>query len=91
MPASSAKRYDALFTECSPYRDPGTPAPHPGRPGVVRGEPRLPQGNLAQDVTIDRLNSRRSLLGQLDDQLRRAEARRTWASTVASSSVPSTC
>lgn len=68
------QRYDALFTECSPYRDPGTPAPHPGRPAVVRGEPRLPQGNLAQDVTIDRLNSRRSLLGQLDDQLRRAEA-----------------
>jgi hypothetical protein len=67
-------RYDPLFTECSPYKDPGTPAAGPGRPQVVRGEPRLPQGTLADDITIDRLNGRRSLLGQIDDQLRRAEA-----------------
>src|SRR5260370_35180809 len=32
------RRYDPLYTAGAPYRDPGTPAPGPGRPPRVRGE-----------------------------------------------------
>jgi hypothetical protein len=71
------KRYDPLFTECSPYKAPGTPAASAGHPQVALGEPRLPQGTLAQGITIDRLNRRRSLLGQIDDQVRQMEAQPT--------------
>ncbi len=70
------QRYDALYTECSPFRDPGTPAPGPGRPATVRGEPRLPQDRLAAGVTVDRLDTRRTLLQQIDGQLRRVETQR---------------
>jgi len=70
------QRYDPLFTECTPYRDPG-PAPRPGYPQLVRGEPRLPQSNLQPGITIDRLNQRRSLVSQIDEQLRRSELQPT--------------
>jgi hypothetical protein len=67
------KRYDPLITECSPFYDKGLPAPKPGDPRVVRGEPFLSDSNLAGDITIDRLNNRRGLLEQIDDQIRRVE------------------
>jgi hypothetical protein len=70
------QRYDPLYTECAPYRDPGTPAPAPGRPATVRGEPRLPQDRLATGITVDRLDTRRTLLQQIDGQLRRVETQR---------------
>jgi hypothetical protein len=68
------KRYDPLLTECAPYADKGAPAPRPGYPQVVRGEPFLADSTLGGDLTIDRLNNRRSLLQQVDAQLRRAES-----------------
>jgi hypothetical protein len=64
------QRYDPLFTECTPHLDPGTPAERPGHPQVLRGEPRLPASVLAEGVTIDRLNTRRTLLEQIDDRMR---------------------
>jgi hypothetical protein len=69
------KRYDPLITECAPYLDPkdGTPRGQ-GYPLPVRGEPFLPDSVLAGDLTIDRLNTRRGLLQQIDGQLRLAEA-----------------
>jgi hypothetical protein len=67
------KRYDPLTTECQPYADKGTPAPRPGFPLVVRGQPLLPNSVLGSELTLDRLNTRRDLLGQIDDQFRRAE------------------
>jgi hypothetical protein len=70
------QRFDPLFTECSPTRDPRGPAPGPGRPATVLGEPRLPESNLAEGITIDRLNSRRTLVQQIEDQMRRAEPQR---------------
>ncbi len=70
-------RYDALTTECEPYRDPSGPAPRPGYPQLALGEPKLPQNRLAAGLTIDRLNNRRSLVGQLDFQMRRMEAQPT--------------
>jgi hypothetical protein len=68
------QRYDPLFTECVPYVDAGLPPERPGHPHVLRGEPRLPESALGEGITLDRLNTRRSLLRQLDDGIRRAEA-----------------
>src|SRR5207253_2211785 len=61
---------DPLYTEVMPYRAPNGPTPAPGRPVTVLGEPRLPESTLAAGVTMDRLNTRRSLMNQIDDQLR---------------------
>jgi hypothetical protein len=73
------KRYDALTTECAPYADKGAKAA-PGQPCTVRGMPTLPNSVLDADLTIDRLNTRRTLLQQFDDKLRQAEAQTTLAS-----------
>ena len=67
------QRYDALYTEVTPYRSMTGPTPAPGRPVTVLGEPRLPDSTLTEGVTIDRLQSRRSLMNQIDDQLRQVE------------------
>jgi hypothetical protein len=68
------RRYDPLYTEVEPYRDPATPAPRAGYNATVLGEPRLPDGRLADGLTVDRLQTRRDLVGQLDDQMRALEA-----------------
>ncbi|HLJ11679.1 MAG TPA: DUF1501 domain-containing protein, partial [Planctomycetaceae bacterium] len=68
------KKYDALTTECEPYWDKIGHQPAPGTPQIVRGAPLLPSSVLQEGLTIDRLNSRRSLLTQLDDEVRRLEA-----------------
>jgi hypothetical protein len=68
------KRFDPLFTECLPHIDAGAretvvkPQPQP-----VRGSPFIPDAMLADDITVDRLNARRSLLQQLDERLRRGD------------------
>jgi len=67
-------RYDPLFTECTPYLDKDAPKETPGHPQVCRGLPRLPDSKLGEGITIDRLNSRRSLLQQFDEQHRIAES-----------------
>ena len=67
------KRYDALLTECSPTRPEGAPAALPGTPQTVLGKPRLESSRLPDEISIDRLNSRRSLVGQIDDRLRLLE------------------
>lgn len=68
------KRYDALTTECQPYYDKSDPAPKPGYPRTVRGEPFLPNSVLSGELTVDRFAQRRTLLQQVDDGLRRLEA-----------------
>jgi len=68
------QRFDALYTEVTPHRDPAGPTPAPGRPVTVLGEPRLPDSTLTEGVTLDRLNTRRSLMNQIDDHLRAADA-----------------
>jgi Protein of unknown function (DUF1501) len=68
------KRFDALTSECSPFKDKDAPAPKAGFPSFVRGVPQLPDSVLVPDVTMDRLSSRRSLLKQFDDGVRRSEA-----------------
>ncbi len=68
------KQHDALTTECQPYVKKGSPAVVPGKPQTVLGIPALPNSSLKEGVTIDRLNARRSLLDQIDDQIRLGEA-----------------
>ncbi len=68
------KRFDPLTTECAPYGDNNAPATTPGHPRIVRGEPYLPNSVLTGDLTVDRLNTRRTLMEQVDDQLRRTES-----------------
>src|SRR5438034_6291043 len=67
------QRYDPLFTECAPYNDPGAPAESAGHPQVLRGIPTLAANTLPAGLTVDALNSRQSLLEQLDNQLQLGE------------------
>jgi hypothetical protein len=67
------QRHNALTTVCQPYKDPG-PNPVPGKPATVRGTPLLPDANFQDGITLDRFNHRRTLLQQMDDRLRKAEA-----------------
>jgi hypothetical protein len=68
------KRFDALTTECEPFWDKVGHDPVPGKPQTVRGMPVLPNTSLSDGMTVDRLSNRRTLLQQLDDELRRVEA-----------------
>jgi hypothetical protein len=66
------KRFDPLCSESKPAID---PAPPPGRRPMWLGVPFLADTALAPGLTLDRLDTRRTLLGQLDDAHRRADAR----------------
>jgi len=63
------QRFDPLFTECSPHIDKDAPAERPGYPQVLRGAPAIPYGKLEGGITIDRLNTRHTLVEQIDRQL----------------------
>ena len=65
------KRYDPLCSECKPAIDPKPPA---GRRPMWLGMPFLADTALGPDMTLDRLDARRTLLEQFDDQRRRADA-----------------
>jgi hypothetical protein len=67
------RRYDPLFTECKPTAEGASSSQY--QPRVVRGEPRLPDLELPQGLTLDRLERRRALSEQFDDQLRASETR----------------
>jgi hypothetical protein len=70
-------KYDPLITTCDPYHDKDVPNPLPGTPATVRGMPLLPDSTLGPQMTIDRLNARRGLLQQIDDQRRRGDVQMT--------------
>src|SRR5262249_30596209 len=67
------QRYDPLYTECSAYLD----RPQHSGPSDdmqrVRGEILFRGTDLPTGITVDRFHTRRSLLGQVDDQLRDLE------------------
>jgi hypothetical protein len=67
------KQYDALTTECLPWHDKDSFTPAPGNPQIVRGAPMLPSTSLEDGMTIDRLNTRRSLLSQIDEERKRLD------------------
>jgi hypothetical protein len=62
------RRYDPFCTECTASVD--HPPDEIWNPQVVRGEPRLTDMDLLEGVTLDRLDNRRRLVDQLDDQFR---------------------
>jgi Protein of unknown function (DUF1501) len=61
-------RYDPFCTECTAYVD--HPPDDQWNPQVVRGEPRLTDMDLQGGITLDRLNRRRRLVEQFDEQFR---------------------
>lgn len=65
------KRYDPLCSECNPKID---PKPQPSRRPMWLGTPYLADAALGSDMTLDRLDTRRTLLQQLDDGQRRVES-----------------
>jgi hypothetical protein len=66
------QRFDPLYTECTAYTDKKMKTSDDMQ--VVRGEPLFKDIDLPENMTLDRLVGRRSLLQQFDDQLRRGEA-----------------
>jgi hypothetical protein len=66
------QRYDPLCSECTAYLD--RPMKKSDDMQVVRGEPIFKDIALPADMTLDRLGGRRSLLQQMDEQRRRADA-----------------
>ncbi len=67
------KQFDALTTVCDPYRDETNPEPVAGKPQTVLGMPQLADTRMPSEITLDRLQSRRDLLTQFDDEIRRLD------------------
>jgi hypothetical protein len=67
------QRFDPLYTECTAYLD--RPMKKSDDMQPVRGEPLFKDLALPENMTLDRLSTRRSLLQQMDDKVRAAEAR----------------
>ncbi len=65
------KKCDPLWSTADPKIDKNPPT---GRRPMWLGEPKLADTKLAADMTIDRLDDRRSLLQQLDREQRRVES-----------------
>ncbi len=67
------QEYDPLFTRSAPTFD-REPSFQHYDPVMPQGEPRMPSLDDVPGITADRLQSRRSLLRQLDDELRTLES-----------------
>jgi hypothetical protein len=65
-------KYDPFTTECTAYTD--RPMEKSDDMQVVRGEPLLKDTSLPDNLTIDRLAGRTTLLKQLDDRMRQVDA-----------------
>jgi hypothetical protein len=66
------QRFDPLTTECTAYVD--HPPDKQWYPQPLRGEPVLSGVQLPKGMTIDALSSRRTLLEQMEEQVRKAES-----------------
>jgi len=66
------QKYEAMYTTCKPFIDSGK-TDGPGAPAVCRGFPFIPDSVLSDELTLDRLDSRRTLLQQMDAQTRKVE------------------
>jgi Protein of unknown function (DUF1501) len=67
------RQYDPFSTECTAFVD--HPPDDIWKPQVVRGEPHLTDTKLREGITLDRLDTRRKLVDQFDEQLREVERR----------------
>jgi hypothetical protein len=68
---SLGQRYDPLCTECTAYLE--RPMQKSDDMQRVRGEPLFKGIDLPEDMTLDRLAQRRTLLQQMDDRLRQRD------------------
>jgi hypothetical protein len=66
------RRYDPFCTECTAYVDHPPEVQYYAQP--LRGEPRLTDVDLQDGITLDRLDGRRRLIEQFDDQFRAIES-----------------
>jgi hypothetical protein len=66
------QRFDPLTTECTAYVD--HPPDKQWYPQPLRGEPILSGVQLPPGMTLDALSSRRTLLEQMEEQVRQAES-----------------
>ncbi|MCH2210254.1 MAG: DUF1501 domain-containing protein [Fuerstiella sp.] len=64
------RQYDPFMTECEPYSEKECKYAYPER---VKGNIVLPEMSLADGISIDRLDKRRSLSQQFNDEFRRVE------------------
>ena len=64
------KQYDPFFTACKPHSDKECKYAYPER---IKGEVVLPAIDLPEGISLDRLERRRSLAQQFNDELRRIE------------------
>jgi hypothetical protein len=67
------QRYDPFCSECEPSYDAGVIVRDRGRPAILRGRPMLGSAVAQPEVTLDRLDRRQGLLGQLDRQKQNLE------------------
>lgn len=67
------KQYDPVFSECRPKLDADARRDSRAHPPLWRGAPFLGDSVLTGDVSLDRLDRRRTLLQQFDDQQRLLE------------------
>lgn len=72
------RRYDPFCTECTAYVDHPPETQYYAQP--LRGEPRLAEVELQQGITLDRLDGRRRLVEQFDDQFRVLDAQQELGS-----------
>lgn len=68
------RQYDPFCTECTAYVDQPPEVQYHAQ--VLRGEPRLTDMDLLDGMTLDRLDQRRRLVDQFDDQFRAVESQR---------------
>ena len=64
------RQYDPFFTACKPYSEKKCKYAYPER---VLGDVVLPEMKLADEISLDRLDSRRTLVEQFNAELRRIE------------------
>ena len=64
------RQYDPFFTSCKPHSDRECKYAYPER---IKGQVVLPEMNLPDGITLDRLDRRRSLAEQFNEELRRVE------------------
>jgi Protein of unknown function (DUF1501) len=65
------RRFDPFCTECTAYVD--HPPDEIWKPQVVRGEPKLTHTELPEGMTLDRLQGRKRLMEQFDEEFRNIE------------------
>jgi hypothetical protein len=68
------RRYDPLMTTCDPHVDEGAAIGDRPNPPPLRGLPRIPDSQLIDGLTADRMGARQALLARLDERTEQGAA-----------------